>query len=89
MAWTNISEVLTSINKKPILKTRLRTYFLKKELKDKFGIEDLNLSKGKLEIKVDSSSLAQEISFKKEEIKKEANKIFGGLIKEVIIRKIR
>lgn len=88
MAWTNINEVLTNINEKPILKTRLRTYFLKKEFKDKFGIKDLNFSKGKLEIKVGSSSLAQEISFLKEEIRKEANKIFGGLVKEVMIKRI-
>lgn len=88
MTWTNISEVLSSINNKPILKTRLRTYFLKKDFKDKFGIEDLNLSKGKLEIKIRSSSLAQELYFKKEEIKKEAEKLTGDSIKEVVIKRI-
>lgn len=88
MDWKTLNEVLANFKFHPNIKNRLRAQVLKKFLKTKFNLEDVSFRRGRLEIKVNSSALLQELSFKKEEIKKEINAFLKEeTVKEVVIRR--
>jgi len=87
MEWKNINEVIKNIKGRPGFKNGLQLSFLKKVLQKKFQIEDISLQKNQLCIKTKNSALAQDLNFKKEDLKKELNQALGEeAIKEIIIK---
>lgn len=88
MSWKPLNEVLASLKLHPNIKNKLKTQALKKFFKTKFNFEDISFRKGRLEIKVNSPALLQELSFKKEEIKREINDFLKEeIIKEIIVKR--
>lgn len=89
MKWANISDILLkSIQSKPGIRNKLQAGFLKEDLQKKFGIDidKISFRGNKMEIRVNSPILAQELSFRKEEIKEEAEKSQGKRIRRVEIK---
>ncbi len=87
MEWKSINEVLQSVNKRASFKTGIQASLLKKTLQKKFQIDDVSLNNNTLLIKTRNLALAQDLNFKKEDLKKELNKTFGEeVIKEIIIK---
>jgi len=88
MSWINLNNLLSKLNSRPEIKNNFQVQIIKKTLSG-FGIEDLSLQQKKLFIKTRNPVVAQELSFKKEEIKKEINKRFNEeVIKEIIIKRV-
>jgi hypothetical protein len=89
MSWKNINEALENIKERPGIKEGIQLSLLKKFLQKKFKIEDISFQQEKLLIKTKDSLLAQDLNFKKEDLKDELNKALGEQkIKEIIIRVI-
>ncbi|MCD6094586.1 DUF721 domain-containing protein [bacterium] len=88
MSWINLNNLLSKLNSRPEIKNNFQAQIIKKTLSG-FGVEDLSLQQKKLFIKTRNPVVAQELSFKKEEIKKEINKRFNEeVIKEIIIKRV-
>jgi hypothetical protein len=84
----NINNFLSKFKDREVIKNKLEIQVLKKLLEKKFSINDISFQDGELELKVKDSVHLQELSFKKEEIKKEINKNLGKeIVKEVIVRR--
>jgi len=87
MSWINLNNLLSKLNR-PEIKTNFQLQIIKKTLSG-FGIKDISLQKKKLFLKISNPVVAHELSFKKEEIKKEINKRFNEeVIKEIIIKRV-
>ena len=85
--FIKINEILSSIRSRAGIKNKLEEQTLKQALKQKFDIDNVSLRYGRVELKVKSSILAQELSFEKENIRKEISKVLGEeATKEIIIR---
>ena len=89
MPWININKILSNFGSRPGIKNKFQVQAIKKILKSRFGVENLSLEQGRLFIKVQNSALAQELSFKKEDIQREINTTFNReVVKEIIIRRV-
>jgi len=88
MEWNPLKKIISNFKQRPGIKEKLQLSLCREILKKKFGIEEINFSKGKLSLKVKDSSLAQELFLRKEEIKKILNQAIGEeLIKEIVIKR--
>ena len=88
MEWTGISKILKSFQARPKIKSKLTNHIIRTYLKQKTGIKSMSFKEGRLEIKVKSSALLQELFLEKENIKKEINNYLKKeIIKEVVVRR--
>jgi len=84
MDWTGINKVLDSFKSRPGIKDRLKAQIIKTYFKEEVGIENVSFENGKLEIRVSSPVLLQELFLRREEIKEEINKF----LKEEVVKEI-
>ena len=88
MEWTGINKVLDNFQSHPKIKNKLRTQIIKNCLKERAGIKSVAFKNGKLEIKVKSSALLQELFLEKENLKREINEYLKkNLVKEVGVKR--
>jgi hypothetical protein len=97
MSWQGLNEIISNIQKKGGLKKKFEISMLKDFLNRNYGVENISFRGTKLEIRAETSILAQELFLKREKIKKELNKLLESnaqetkdsdfsKIKEIIIR---
>lgn len=87
MNWVNIEKILSGFKNQTGVKNKLQFYTLKKILNKKFDLKEISFRNGKLELRVKNVAFANDLSFEKEKLKEELNKIFQeNIIKEIIIK---
>jgi len=92
--WRSVKEIISNFQQKGSAKKYFFLNTVKEKLKDDFGEEDFDVDfhNGNFLIKVKSPVLGQEFFLRKEEIKKDINKIIkeGEFVdyklKEIIVR---
>lgn len=94
--WISIKEIISNSQKKGRARKQFLLDFIRTRIEECFGKEetfDLDFHNKILEVKTDSSLLAQEFFLKREEIKKVINKLLeksdfsGEEIKKIIIKR--
>jgi len=88
--FTNINKVLSRFKTRPNIKNKFDKGNLEKVLKEKFGVEEVSLKSNRIEIRTTSNLLAQELSYRKEDIEREVGIVLGrgAKKKEIIIKRI-
>jgi len=88
MGWIGISKILKNFQTRPKIKDKLTAQIIKTYLKQKTGIKSMSFKEGRLEIKVKSSALLQELFLEKENIRKEINNYLKKeVVKEIAVRR--
>lgn len=84
MEWINVNKILNNFKSRPKIKDKLKAQIIKAYLQKKAGVKNISFQNKKLEIRVKSSVLLQELFLNREDIKKEIN----DYLKEEAVEKI-